>query len=329
MTTYYVDGAVGNDSNAGTSEGAGNAWATIDKAMNTVVAGDKVFVKASATYAENATIDTAGGFGNPIVFEGYTSTTGDNGLVTHNAGTSSACITSAATSGVHYIFKNFDWNGSTGSDSCINAANADNFTFVNCKAHNSSVYGFNVDVNCMFINCEAYSNTYYGYSCDNNSKAIGCIAHSNGWEQFNCAQDLKLIYKCVFYNPATNRDIIRAVGSDITEGVIACTLDGDNTSGCTGIEGTGETDAVFVDNIIYDCATGLDVSTNWYETAGAFIGYNLVNSNTTDYSTTLEELVGFQDVTSAPSFTDEAGDDYTLGASSPAIDAGINPGAIT
>jgi hypothetical protein len=36
MTTYYVDTAVGNDGNAGTSEGAGNAWATIDKAMNTV-----------------------------------------------------------------------------------------------------------------------------------------------------------------------------------------------------------------------------------------------------------------------------------------------------
>ena len=40
MTIYYVDGVVGDDTNAGTSEGSGSAWATIDKAMNTVAAGD-------------------------------------------------------------------------------------------------------------------------------------------------------------------------------------------------------------------------------------------------------------------------------------------------
>ena len=326
MTTYYVDGAVGNDGNAGTSEGAGNAWATIDHAMNTVVADDKVFVKASATYAENATIDTAGGFGTPIVFEGYTSTPGDHGLVTHNAGASSACITSAATSGVHYIFLNFDWNGSTGTASCVDAANADNMTFVNCKAHNSSVYGFNVDQTCMFMNCEVYSNTFYGISCDVNSKAIGCIAHSNGWEQFNCAGDWKILYKCVAYNPGSGRDLIRAQGNDITEGVIACTLDGDNDGSCVGIEATNESDALFIDNIVYDCATGMDLGSTFYETAGGIVCHNLVNSNTTDYSVASEELIGHKDVTGAPAFTDEAGDDYTLGDGSPAIDAGITPG---
>ena len=82
MATYYVDTAVGDDANAGTSEGAGNAWATIDKAMNTVAAGDKVWVKASGTYDENGNIDTAGSLLSPIEFEGYSSTTGDNGKVT-------------------------------------------------------------------------------------------------------------------------------------------------------------------------------------------------------------------------------------------------------
>lgn len=69
--------AVGDDANVGTSEGSGNAWKTIDKAMNTVAAGDKVWVKASANYTELVTIDTVGSIAAPIVFEGYTSTTGD------------------------------------------------------------------------------------------------------------------------------------------------------------------------------------------------------------------------------------------------------------
>ena len=85
MTTYYVDGAVGNDGNAGTSEGAGNAWATIDHAMNTVAAGDKVFVKATGTYSETPVMDTVGASNNPITFEGYTTTPGDNGKVTVDA----------------------------------------------------------------------------------------------------------------------------------------------------------------------------------------------------------------------------------------------------
>ncbi len=77
MATYYVDGAVGDDGNLGTSEGAGNAWATLTKAMNTVAAGDKVWVKASATYTETMTMVTVGAQGTPIVFEGYTTATGD------------------------------------------------------------------------------------------------------------------------------------------------------------------------------------------------------------------------------------------------------------
>jgi hypothetical protein len=79
MATYYVDGAVGNDSNAGTAEGSGNAWATINKAATTAAAGDTVHIKASATY----TLTSAQTFTNsgnatsgPIIYRGYTTTPG-------------------------------------------------------------------------------------------------------------------------------------------------------------------------------------------------------------------------------------------------------------
>ena len=80
MATYYVDGLNGSDAAAGTSEGT--AWKTIDKAMNTVAAGDKVWIEDTATYNETATIDTAGTAASPIEFEGYNTTTGDDGQIT-------------------------------------------------------------------------------------------------------------------------------------------------------------------------------------------------------------------------------------------------------
>ena len=57
MATYFVSAATGNDADTGLTEAL--AWLTIDKAMNTVVAGDKVWVKADGNYTETATIDTA------------------------------------------------------------------------------------------------------------------------------------------------------------------------------------------------------------------------------------------------------------------------------
>jgi len=80
MATYYVDDATGNDSNAGTSEGA--AWKTISKALSTVAAGDLVNIKNTNDYtittALAATVSGTVAAG-PVVLRGYTSTPGDGG----------------------------------------------------------------------------------------------------------------------------------------------------------------------------------------------------------------------------------------------------------
>lgn len=79
MTTYYVR-KTGSDAAAGTSPAT--AWLTIDKAANTVVAGDIVWIGAGV-YRELVTIDTSGTNGSEIEWradiEG--SQTGDAGLV--------------------------------------------------------------------------------------------------------------------------------------------------------------------------------------------------------------------------------------------------------
>lgn len=79
MTLYYVR-KTGSDSNAGTSTGA--AWLTVDKAANTVAAGDTVYIGAGI-YRELVTMDTAGTSGSLITYVGDVTGvyTGDAGPV--------------------------------------------------------------------------------------------------------------------------------------------------------------------------------------------------------------------------------------------------------
>ena len=103
MTTYYVDGLVGSDTNDGLAEGAGpvgspvgspipsGAWKTFANAMSigsVVVGGDTIFVKASTTYTgQLPTLTNYGSFALPIIMQGYTNTPGDGGRVTVSGGT--------------------------------------------------------------------------------------------------------------------------------------------------------------------------------------------------------------------------------------------------
>ena len=65
-TVYYVAPA-GDDSNLGT---AAQPWRTIQKAANTLVAGDTVYIRAG-TYTEQVTPQNSGGAGNTITYAAY------------------------------------------------------------------------------------------------------------------------------------------------------------------------------------------------------------------------------------------------------------------
>lgn len=131
MATYYVDGAVGSDSNAGTSPSAGGAWATISHAAATAAAGDTVYVKSSVTYAEMPTFSTSGTAGAPITAIGYTTTPGDNGRATiTGSNTRTTCL---AFSGVYQYFYNFLFTSSTYSCVGFTASSANTSGFSNCR----------------------------------------------------------------------------------------------------------------------------------------------------------------------------------------------------
>ena len=323
MTTYYVDGAVGNDTNAGTSEGAGNAWATIDKAASTVAAADTVYVKASATYSEQVTLDTAGTDGNIIRWIGYTSTTGDNGKVTIDSPSNYAV--DGASFGAYHSWRNFIFTG--GSSNGYNAGNSDNCSFYNCEFTNNGAAGIFGDNFFAFVNCEFTNNGGRGCDCDSTLTFVGCIFSGNAAEGAGGYTASKF-YKCLWFNNSLTTDVLPSSFSDL----IACTVDGDGTSG----DGLGDANAaqiLVVDNIIHDVG-GAGV-TNPVAQAHSFFGYNLFSNVTgslysVDRDTTYGQITGYQDPAEQdPSFVDEASDDYRVQQSSPAVGAGLKPGGIT
>ena len=317
MTDYYVDSAA-----SGTGDGLSevNAFTTIDAGMNIIATAGTgphtVYVKASGTYSETPVIDTVGTTTAPITFEGYTTSTGDNGKVTVSGTTN--CLTSTL-GAAFYIFKNFIFTGS--SSDCVSMGNTDKIAWINCEFNNSGGDGVFCDNDHIFLNCVAHGNAAFGIDADIDNKFIGCVFYSNTFADVVSSGAACYAYKCVCYGAATG-DALRL---DSFANVIACTLDGEGT-GNRAIGGGSAANAGVIDNILYDWTTAVDMSAtpDWEFVAC----YNLLNSNTTDYET-VKGMMGYGDVTSAPAFTDEAGDDYRPSSSSPAVDAQLKPGGIT
>ncbi|KKN98872.1 hypothetical protein LCGC14_0141130 [marine sediment metagenome] len=317
MATYYVDGAVGADGNLGTSAGAGNAWATIDKAMNTVAAGDKVWVKDSAAYTESPTIDTAGTNASPIVFEGYAVDTGDGGQV---AVTGKIEDTLASVPG-HYCFKNFDIDG---SNRCVNLS-VGFITFRNCVFRDTTGGGVvTTGGNFVFYECEFLDLPGDGFNSVETTGLnvfINCKFYrinGNGID----ASASTICFNCVFFSCGTNA----VIAGDAANGVLValnCTVDGDGKDTVSGITRSPANPGsqVAVNNIVYDCITGIDCNHGDRD----ILVHNLVNACTTAYANSASDQEG--GVSSAPDFVNEvAGADYSLNDGSPAIGAGTDAG---
>ncbi len=106
--------------------------------------------------------------------------------------------------------------------------------------------------------------------------------------------------------------------------VYGCTVDGNAKNTTTGVEFPSGTWGPFVliNTIIYDCITGVSGQANGGN--GRFTSRNnLFNNNTTDYATSsYETFIG--ELTDAPNFNNEVGQDYTLSSGSSAVDAGFD-----
>lgn len=358
---YYVDGAVGSDDNDGDAPGEGNAWATIDKAMNTVAAGEKVWVKASATYTENPIIDTAGVLASPIAFEGYTTTPGDGGRATVVGE-----IQDSITGRLYYVFKNFDVSnvGGAGSGKCVDLSGTET-CWKNCKFHDNNAGALVVVGNAAFfercefntgvaggvsgsgmtcVGCTFNGNTasavnssslFVGLFCEFNDTVGDGIVSSNSVQCFKCkfyrnslsAIDVAAfltVIECEFFsNGSAAVDGGAANESFLT--VVNCTVDGDSKDTTDGVVKNivihGTVTAV--NNIIYDCINGMEWGAGGTHNNEFGISLNnLMYGNTTRYSGGAFTSDG--EVTAAPQFVNEVANDYSLASGSPARGAGFD-----
>lgn len=317
MATYYVDSPSGNDADDGLSEL--NAWATIDKAMNTVAAGDTVYAKADGVYTETATIDTAGTTSATITFEGYTSTPGDGGQATIDAESTRAyCLNDTLASvSVYYVFKNFIFKRATTDNVGLSV---EDIIFKNCEFNDSTGDGCSCDNRAFFENCLFDSNGGAGIDGAAVVFAIGCRFITNTTEGIETGAGT-FIFDCTF--SGNGADAIECLGGNGTfVTILGCTVDGTGKITNAGIDlgSSFWSRAIVVNNLIYDCTEGIDCASQ-----GTFFisRNNLLNNNTTDYpSSRFQTFEG--EVTAAPQFEDEAGGDYSLGSSSPALDAGYD-----
>lgn len=211
MATYYVDPAAGSDSAAGTA--FGTAWATTQKAADTVAAGDEVRLCKSATETISAVIDfdtTSGSLSSFIRFVSYAADgSAESDGYTINTTSSIGAIVEITTID-YYNFTGITFDA---NDSAVNSllsdyddgslfinftrcvfkdATSDNFLvrgsawgLYNCEITGAGRYGLGHassnrgDIH-MF-GCSIHHNTSHGWHVDRSySKCINCLVYRNG-----------------------------------------------------------------------------------------------------------------------------------------------------
>lgn len=207
MTDYYVEPAVGNDSNAGTAWGAGNSWATIQKAYDTATAGDTCYCKGTETLTASVDIDTnfgtiANGF---IKFIGVNDSGNNDGTQYAIDGDSQTYYTpkiggSPTTAMLWHENITFRYSSGNGFDG-NNKSSMEGYVFINCHAHNNALHGFDLygaTYGSVMIKCLAYSNTYHGF--EHPAPMFFCVSRDNTADGSDMEYTYRQTTGCIFFD---------------------------------------------------------------------------------------------------------------------------------
>jgi len=312
MPTYYVDMAVGHDDNDGEDEGAGNAWKTIQYAVTNSSNGDHVYIKASADYTETVRVVPAA---QTLwrTYEGYTTTPGDGGKATIDA--TSETYGLAGKTGMpppedlYNRWENIIVENAT--DRGINLGLAEYGILVNCESNNNGAGGISIPFESIVANSSAAGNGADGIT-GTDGLAINCVSSGNAGDGFAY---FAAVIGC---ESISNTDNAIDKASNVNCIYANNTIDGDNDDTAIGVN-MGAKSCVIVNNIIYDCVTGISATASTWR--GSYIGNNLLDENTADFSNVGDEGDNISD---APGFSDEGGGDYTLASDSAARNAGAD-----
>jgi hypothetical protein len=321
----YVDPSGGSDSNGGTNPTT-DAWLTTQHAADTAVGGDTVYLCASATETPSARIDFdyvshASSAASPITYIGADS--GGTPLTTGFytiAGSSLPATTDMiylTISNIYLIFKRVRFTGGTRDGILINSPIFARFW--NCRIDNfdsDGVYCTSTGGYLTFISCEIDSNTAYGTQINGagrlNASLLGCDVHDNavGARVGGDAGAARIEDTLIYGNTGDG-----LVCDGDTYLVNHCTIFNNGGDGFQSGAGSGSViNSTSTDNIGYgfNFATAdycsLDNSHTYSNTAGAISG----------------TVLGDNNQTGDPLFTDTATQDFMPQTTSPLIRNGLN-----
>lgn len=270
-------------------------------AGNTHVLGEIVAVVKDGTAAA------------PIIWEGYSSSRGDNPL-----GTDRPLIAAGSNTfygGSYYKVRNLRIT-STKSGTAFRTLY---YSIIeNCKVTNSTVFS-NKEAMKLYsfgkiINCEAICTNGYAIKCQSSSVwIIDSYLHDS-------------VAGIYIYSGTTSVSVLSSIIDTCTTGILftitnySWVIIGNTIYGCsTGINATDSHSLCIVNNIIDACTTGASQTTeqknNWWD-------YNCWD-NTTDVSNVTK---GDHAVTGDPGMTNPDNGDFTLGSGSNCLDAGMQVG---
>lgn len=345
--TYYVSHhASASDANGGTNATT-DAWATIQKGLDTVTAGNTLAICADSAYAQTVTVDVdtnSGTPSSPIVITGAASDgtiDGTRASITNTTGIALFSFTSAAR---FLEFRNMSISKGWGNTVVFSQPKDCVFENIDYEASSSGVrlirYADSVFVkNCLMTDTSGsayfaellYRSTLFLQDCDIDAGAYGIYSNSGSVNVSVNRCKIKGGTAALYFSNAdtnTGYNSLTVTNSLIYE------------SGA-GVQ-VGGWDTIIVDSTIVDCSGSGIVSNN---IAGAVLNienciiafngrYGIDQDATwtnTDvfengnffYSNTSGDLrTGSISATSSnadPLFVDRSGDDYSLGIGSPAL----------
>lgn len=346
MTDYYVDPVSGSNGNAGTSTGA--AWATLQFAADTAVAGDEVFLMSTGTESTATQIDfdtNAGTRTNPIKFTGANGSgvrlTSGHYTVQASASMTNLIAPTTASNFVRFNGVDFDGNSNV-TGNCVDGGVTNEgigWHILRCMAHSAGGDGINfrgsVSPQVIVADCDVFDNGGNGIAPLNGATSrwgdfaiTGNRVYNNGGQgigNFN-AQTLWILANVVYGNTGDGiGNIAGTSGSPV--GAIAQNILFDNGGDGIDISALENHLAVFNNIMRSNAGYGLRQPATTQGYIG-FVDYNCYHNNTLGNSDAT--LPGDFDVLANPLFTNEGAgtENFLLAPGSPCHLAGVHGGAM-
>jgi len=301
---------------SGVTWAIGGAFKTIQRVMNTIFAGDKGWIKASAPYEENVNQIVLGTVASPIIIEGYASITGDQGVVINDGTSNPGNGWLTPNNNIYCVYKylrmtNFTLRGWRG-------VGTDYAKFIECRFDNNGNDGIYLGSVCTLLGCYAHNNTNSGFVLSSNdAHVLSCISVNNGLDGFQVNKKI-VLYNCL--SVSNGRYGVYSTFND-QQTFMNCTIDGNNQTTEIGMYFINETKGriVCINNIVVGCVSGMVANTDTKENTVSM--NNLLFNNTVNYS---KIQTFFGEVLANPLFINPSGLDYSLSNASPALNAGFD-----